>query len=149
MAFLGNVQVNGRRWNARSGGGLSALLQWPGDFPGSTVDPAQTLNVDRVRLIMSTSAVVGNRRPRLILLDQNGNKAIEWHTAVTVPANTVAGIVHWTRSGFADAITGGVLRVVLPGGLFLQENWSFQVDWIAADAGDSIDEVTIGGEFVD
>lgn len=152
-AFSGLIQVNGRRWNARLPGGAfaNAQLDWPGDFPGFPyISEEQTVLVDRVRLVLSTVALPATaRRPRLILLDQNGNKAVEWQSGQTVPNATVSGIVHWSKGGVADAITGGVLRSMLPSGLVLQSGWSLYVDWTGGSASDTIDELVIGGDFLD
>jgi len=145
--------VHGDRWAARQGGsGQLASFAYPEDFPGYPANPApgtdQVVLVDWIKMVVSTSITAANRRPRLKVIDENGQKQIEWHSGVTLPALTNSGIVHFSSNpGGQDVITGGVLRMELPSGVLMMTGWHLELDLIGVQAGDSIDEVCFGGRF--
>lgn len=152
MTFL--FETHGNRWSARQGSGpdTDIFFYWPNDFPGYPANPTgntdQVVLVDRIKLVMTTVVNIANRRPRLRLINAAGNKVIEWHAGVTTGTGVAGAIYQFTQSGvFTDLLVGGVARTHLPTGIIMMAGWALELDIIGLVAGDSIDEVAIGGSF--
>jgi hypothetical protein len=142
----------GSRWRARSVGVVASAgdtLAWPDDFLGypNGIGANQTVSIDSIKLVLNTSAVVANRRPRFFLTDP-AHRTLDWHAGVTTPANAVAAIYMFSSTfTIADAIVGAIARGQLPSGLRMQQGYILNFEIITAQVGDQIDEIIVSGSF--
>lgn len=146
-----NFKTRGQRFTARIVGVLSADLTWPNDFPGfpSSIGDDQVVEIDAIKMVLTTVLAAGNRRPRIRLNDDQFFKTVEWHAGVTTPALTNGAIYQWSKGGGggADSLQGGVARTMLPSGLWMLLS-VLSIDIIGAQAGDGFDEIIVSGQFV-
>lgn len=149
-----DVKQTGPRWTARNGAGgvQSVSLEYPGDFtntPGET----QVVGIDSIKFVFTTvGALLTTRRPFLRLIDNQGNRMLDWLPNLTILGGVNAQNYHFSQGGFADTNVGGgaQMRCMLPSGLWLLQDgagWHLDIEISGVQAGDSIDEVIIMGRF--
>lgn len=111
------------------------------DF-SQTVDPGQAWRLRAVRARLTTSAVVANRAPALVI-DNQSTTAMELPVTTVIAASLVTDIT-WV-AGYAPtmtAVVGNRIAVAMPD-IYVAAGWRIRVNTNAIDVGDAWSGITV------